>query len=192
MSVLKFCRSKHGTPTFSILCSATGVIFLSWMTFQEILEFLNFLYSIGMLLEFAAFIKLRIEKPGLHRPYKVPLQTFGATMLCLPPMLLLVLVMCLASPKTFLVSGIVILAGFLLYPAVVQSKEKFYFHFNTPESPVITSSTDFDGQEIMPVKSPEVSDEASLYLLSDPSPLKDQPEVEIISGDTELQTIHHS
>ncbi|KAK1558793.1 hypothetical protein Q3G72_006699 [Acer saccharum] len=35
-------RSKYGTPTISILCSATGVIFLSWMSFQEILEFLNF------------------------------------------------------------------------------------------------------------------------------------------------------
>nr|GMD02684.1 probable polyamine transporter At3g19553 [Ipomoea batatas] len=185
-------RSKHGTPTFSILCSATGVIFLSWMTFQEILELLNFLYSIGMLLEFAAFITLRIKKPGLRRPYKVPLQTFGATMLCLPPMLLLILVMCLASPKTFLVSGIVIVVGFLLYPAVVQSKERFYFHFNTQDSSVISSSTGFEGQEIMPVNSQEVSDEASLYLLSDPSPLKDQPEVEIISGVSELQTLHHT
>ncbi|XP_031130259.1 probable polyamine transporter At3g19553 [Ipomoea triloba] len=185
-------RSKHGTPTFSILCSATGVIFLSWMTFQEILELLNFLYSIGMLLELAAFITLRIKKPGLRRPYKVPLQTFGATMLCLPPMLLLILVMCLASPKTFFVSGIVIVVGFLLYPAVVQSKERFYFHFNTQDSSVISSSTGFEGQEIMPVNSQEVSDEASLYLLSDPSPLKDQAEVEIISGVSELQTLHHT
>nr|GMD07198.1 probable polyamine transporter At3g19553 [Ipomoea batatas] len=185
-------RSKHGTPTFSILCSATGVIFLSWMTFQEILELLNFLYSIGMLLEFAAFITLRIKKPGLRRPYKVPLQTFGATMLCLPPMLLLILVMCLASPKTFLVSGIVIVVGFLLYPAVVQSKERFYFHFNTQDSSVISSSTGFEGQEIMPVNSQEGSDEASLYLLSDPSPLKDKAEVEIISGVSELQTLHHT
>ncbi|KAG4205700.1 hypothetical protein ERO13_A04G118900v2 [Gossypium hirsutum] len=96
-------RSKYGTPTFSILCSATGVIFLSWMSFQEILEFLNFLYSIGMLLEFAAFIKLRIKKPDLHRPYRVPLETFGVTMLCLPPALLLVLVMCLASATTFII-----------------------------------------------------------------------------------------
>ncbi|XP_019169129.1 PREDICTED: probable polyamine transporter At3g19553 [Ipomoea nil] len=181
-------RSKHGTPTFSIMCSATGVIFLSWMTFQETLELLNFLYSIGMLLEFAAFVTLRIKKPGLRRPYKVPLQTFGATMLCLPPMLLLILVMCLASPKTFLVSGMVIVVGFLLYPAVVLSKERFYFHFNTQDSSVITSSTGFEGQEIMPVNSQEVSDEASLYLLSDPSPLKDQSEVEIISGVSELQS----
>ncbi|KAF9604422.1 hypothetical protein IFM89_006431 [Coptis chinensis] len=71
LPVIFALRSKY--PTISILCSATGVIFLSWMSFQEIIEFFNFLYSIGMLLEFAAFIKLRIKRPELHRPYKVPL-----------------------------------------------------------------------------------------------------------------------
>lgn len=125
-----FCRSKFGTPTVSILCSATGVIFLSWMSFQEILEFLNFLYSIGMLLEFAAFIRLRIKKPDLHRPYRVPLQTFGVTMLCLPPALLLVLVMCLASLKTFIVSGIVIIIGIFLYPALVHAKNRKWTQFD--------------------------------------------------------------
>ncbi|CAI8587293.1 unnamed protein product [Vicia faba] len=93
-------RSKYGTPTVSILFSATGVIFLSWMSFQQIVEFLNFLYAIGMLLEFAAFITLRLKKPDLCRPYRVPLQTFWAAMLCLPPASLLILVMCLASMRT--------------------------------------------------------------------------------------------
>ena len=100
------------------------------MSFQEILEFLNFLYSIGMLLEFDAFIKLRIKKPDLHRPYRVPLQTFGVTMLCLPPALLLVLAMCLASIKTFLVSGIVILIGIFLYPALVHAKNRKWTQFD--------------------------------------------------------------
>jgi amino acid transporter len=58
--------SKYGTPTYNILLSATGIIILSCMSFQEIIEFLNFLYALGMLLEFAAFIKLRIKKPDLH------------------------------------------------------------------------------------------------------------------------------
>ena len=43
------CRSKHGTPTFSILCSATGVVILSFMSFQEIIEFLNFFYGLGIM-----------------------------------------------------------------------------------------------------------------------------------------------
>ncbi|KAH7575384.1 hypothetical protein ACOSQ2_005352 [Xanthoceras sorbifolium] len=123
-------RSKYGTPTISILCSASGVIFLSWMSFQEILEFLNFLYAIGMLLEFAAFIKLRIKKPDLQRPYRVPLQTFGVTMLCLPPAVLLVLVMCLASVRTLLVSGGVVVLGFFLYPTLEQAKDRRWAEFD--------------------------------------------------------------
>ncbi|KAK4491141.1 hypothetical protein RD792_001865 [Penstemon davidsonii] len=153
-------RSKYGTPTFSILCSATGVIFLSWMSFQEILEFLNFLYAIGMLFEFAAFIKLRIKKPELHRPYKIPLKTFGATMLCLPPVLLLILVMCLASLKTFLVSGFVILLGFILYPALNCAKQRQWMKFKTEIITLRPSGNDLEEHQT-------VVDEASHSLLSD-------------------------
>ncbi|KAI9181775.1 hypothetical protein LWI28_018472 [Acer negundo] len=153
-------RSKYGTPTISILCSATGVIFLSWMSFQEILEFLNFLYAIGMLLEFAAFIKLRIKKPDLHRPYKVPLKTFGVTMLCLPPAVLLVLVMCLASLKTFLVSGGVVLLGFFLYPTLVHAKDSGWAEFD-------------NHQLAVPSRVPNVED----HLLSQPHRGADEAEV---------------
>jgi len=166
-----FCRSKYGTPTISILCSATGVIFLSWMSFQEILEFLNFLYAIGMLLEFAAFIKLRIKKPELHRPYKVPLQTLGATLLCLPPAMLLVLVMCLASVQTFLVCSVVILLGFLLYPTLVHAKDRKWAKFDTDE-PGLPSSTSLEENSVLLQPHQEVADEASVNLLSDLSSTK--------------------
>ena len=127
-------RSKYGTPTISILCSATGVIFLSSLSFQEIIEFLNFLYALGMLLEFAAFVKLRIKKPDLNRPYRVPLNTFGTLSLCLPPSLLVILVMVLAAPKTFLISGVIIVVGFCLYPFLELVKEKRWARF-IPEDP---------------------------------------------------------
>ncbi|KAL7119093.1 hypothetical protein ACP275_02G041900 [Erythranthe tilingii] len=150
-------RSKYGTPTFSILCSATGVIFLSWMSFQEILEFLNFLYAIGMLFEFAAFITLRIKKPELHRPYRVPLETSGAVILCLPPVLLLVLVMSLASLKTVLVSGAVVVFGFGLYPFLIRAKERRWMDFRSDAIAVGNSDSDVEGQE----------NEASESLLTD-------------------------
>lgn len=161
------CRSKYGTPTISILCSATGVIFLSWMSFQEILEFLNFLYSIGMLLEFAAFIVLRMKRPDFHRPYKVPLQTFGVIMLCLPPSLLLVLVMCLASLKTFLVSGAVIILGFFLYPVVCYAKKMKWTQF-VPEQPAATPNNVLDGLPIVS-KFHQAGDEASVSLIPNSS-----------------------
>ncbi|PWA75171.1 Amino acid/polyamine transporter I [Artemisia annua] len=161
-------RSKFGTPTISILCSATGVIFLSWMSFQEILEFLNFLYAIGMLFEFAAFIKLRLKKPELHRPYKVPLRTFGATMLCIPPAFLLILVMCLASARTFLVTGLVLVLGFILYPAIIHAKNKNWAHFMSDDD-VHSNDRDIGDHENPALP---VHDEAEVSLLSDLSSSK--------------------
>ncbi|XP_077233780.1 amino acid permease family protein [Tasmannia lanceolata] len=157
-------RSKYGTPTLSILCSATGVVLLSWMSFQEIVEFLNFLYSIGMLLEFAAFIRLRIKKPDLHRPYKVPLQTFGVVVLCLPPALLLILVMCLASAKTFIVSGSVIIIGVCLYPTIEHVKDKKWARFDPAPMP---SENVLEPIPIVSEQHGEVTDEVSVSLLSD-------------------------
>ncbi|KAK6159232.1 hypothetical protein DH2020_006546 [Rehmannia glutinosa] len=179
-------RSKYGTPTFSILCSASGVILLSWMSFQEILEFLNFLYAIGMLFEFAAFLKLRIKKPQLHRPYKVPLETFGATILCLPPVFLLILVMCLASAQTYLVSGVVILLGFALYPALIHAKDRRWIEFKTD----IVLSPDDDDVERHPIVSEEevVADEESHSLLADlPSSGTSQAYDVSVEGFTKLE-----
>ncbi|WVZ10881.1 hypothetical protein V8G54_015411 [Vigna mungo] len=176
-------RSKYGTPTVSILFSATGVIFLSWMSFQEIIESLNFLYAVGMLLEFAAFITLRLNKPNLYRPYRVPLPTFWAAMLCLPPALLLILVMCLASSRTFFVSGAVILLGFILYPILVQAKNKNWILFEEDSATlhssgwqqchsVVSELTDLDqenkGVELL-VTSPFASGEEELCLVQSDS-----------------------
>lgn len=150
-------RSKHGTPTFSIICSATGVIFLSWMSFQEILEFLNFVYCIGMLLEFAAFVWLRIKQPDLQRPYKVPLNTFWVAVLCIPPSVLLIIVMCLASLKTLIVSCAVVIVGFLLYPCIGYMKAREYLKFVKSDKEVIVPTSEGHGQ----------TDEDSIGLLND-------------------------
>ena len=120
-----------------------------------------------MLLEFAAFIKLRLKKPDLHRPYKVPLGTFGVTMLCLPPALMLVLVMCLASLKTFLVSGAVIIIGFLLYPTLVHAKDRKWTQFDAEQPPLpINNSMEDHLDESHSQLHQEVQDEASVGLLS--------------------------
>eukprot|EP01041_Mallomonas_annulata_P006894 gene6894-13989_t len=66
-------RNIYGTPTIGILMSATGILFLSEMSFTEVVEMLNLLYCFGQIIEFAAFVQLRISHPDLHRPYKIPL-----------------------------------------------------------------------------------------------------------------------
>ncbi|XP_020096414.1 probable polyamine transporter At3g19553 [Ananas comosus] len=155
-------RSKYGTPTFSILCSATGVILLSCMSFQEIIEFLNFLYALGMLLEFAAFVKLRIKKPDLHRPYKIPVGTVGAVLICIPPTFLILIVMSLASIRTFIVSGSVMVFGALLYFGIEYIKDKTWVSFIPNPVP---SENCFGS---LPVQIQETHDDASASLLREP------------------------
>ncbi|KAJ1266012.1 hypothetical protein BS78_08G118200 [Paspalum vaginatum] len=132
-------RSRHGTPTFSILCSATGVVILSFMSFQEIIEFLNFLYGLGMLAVFAAFVKLRAKDPDLPRPYRIPIGTAGAAVMCVPPVLLITTVMCLASARTFIVNAVVVLASVALYYGVEHAKRHAWVEFLAPLPPADSS-----------------------------------------------------
>ncbi|GJN35291.1 hypothetical protein PR202_gb24045 [Eleusine coracana subsp. coracana] len=141
-------RSRHGTPTFSILCSATGVVILSFMSFQEIIEFLNFLYGLGMLAVFAAFVKLRAKDPDLPRPYRIPLGTAGAAAMCVPPVVLIVAVMCLASAKTVAVSAAVVVAGVALYVGVEHAKRRGWVEFLAPVPKTDGSSSSHGSSDV--------------------------------------------
>jgi amino acid transporter len=56
-----FCRrSRFGTPTNGILVGTFVIFCLGVANFDALVEMLNFAYSIALLMEFSAFIKLRI------------------------------------------------------------------------------------------------------------------------------------
>jgi len=56
-------RSQHGTPTFGIILGVAVIITMGSFNFEELVEMLNFNYALSLLLEYSAFIKLRISKP---------------------------------------------------------------------------------------------------------------------------------
>ncbi|RLN27643.1 hypothetical protein C2845_PM05G03700 [Panicum miliaceum] len=138
-------RSKHGRPTFSILCSATGVVILSFMSFQEIIEFLNFLYGLGMLVVFAAFVKLRVKNPDLPRPYRIPVGTAGAAVM------------------TVIVNAAVVAAGVALYYGVKHAKRRAWVEFLAPVPPPPDSShgstTASDAADVEDVRAGLLADE---------------------------------
>eukprot|EP01018_Ginkgo_biloba_P005310 Gb_18884 [translate_table: standard] len=124
-------RSRHGTPLLGILFSASGVLLLSWMSFQEIIAAENYLYCFGMFLEFAAFIWLRMKSPTMPRPYKIPLGTVGVILMCLPPSVLLCLVLVVASLKVMIVSITAVIIGFLLHPCLGYVNKKNWMKFSS-------------------------------------------------------------
>ena len=56
-------RSKHGTPTYGILLGTCIIVLLAVSRLDKLIELLNFNYAISLMMEYAAFIKLRISKP---------------------------------------------------------------------------------------------------------------------------------
>ncbi|OMO92700.1 Amino acid/polyamine transporter I [Corchorus olitorius] len=123
-------RSRYGTPLVGILFSATGVILLSWMSFQEIVAAENFLYCFGMIMEFIAFVKLRIDHPAESRPYKIPLGTVGSIIMCIPPSLLILVVLAFASFKVMVISMVAVIIGLILEPCLRYSEKKRWFRFS--------------------------------------------------------------
>ena len=72
-------RSIHGTPTYGILIGTLIVVVMGVSDMSSLIEMLNFSYSLSLLLEFAAFIKLRMDGSDIPRPYRVPLNTLDAS-----------------------------------------------------------------------------------------------------------------
>lgn len=128
-------RSRYGTPLVGILFSASGIVLLSWLSFQEIVAAENFLYCFGMIMEFLAFVKLRIDHPEAPRPYKVPLGTIGAVMMCIPPTLLIVVVLVLASVKVMVISLLAVLIGLVVQPCLKYAEKKRWLRFSNIQDP---------------------------------------------------------
>ncbi|CBI37465.3 unnamed protein product, partial [Vitis vinifera] len=123
-------RSHYGTPLIGILFSASGVLLLSWMSFQEIIAAENFLYCFGMILEFIAFVRLRIKYPAASRPYKIPLGTVGSILMCVPPTILICIVLALSSLKVAVVSLIAVIIGLVLQPCLKCIERKRWLKFS--------------------------------------------------------------
>ncbi|KAA8539090.1 hypothetical protein F0562_025782 [Nyssa sinensis] len=124
-------RSHYGSPLVGILFSASGVTLLSWMSFQDIVDTENILYCFGMILEFIAFIRLRMKYPAASRPYKIPVGTVGAILMCIPPTIMICVVLAFSSPKVMVVSLIAIIIGLVMQPCLKHVEKKRWIKFST-------------------------------------------------------------
>ncbi|KAG6683066.1 hypothetical protein I3842_13G174300 [Carya illinoinensis] len=128
-------RSKwFNTPYVGILLTTLISLGVSNFNFTDIISSANFLYSLSMLLEFAAFIWLRRKLPMMKRPYRVPLRLPGLVMMCLIPSGFLIVIMAIATKTVYLVSGIMTVAGIGWYYLMKICKSKKLLKFNVGES----------------------------------------------------------
>jgi amino acid transporter len=118
-------RSRHGTPTFGIILGTAVIVFMGASNLDELVEMLNFNYALSLLLEYAAFFKLRISKPDLERPYRIPLNTFGCVCFFLPAIIATLAVMSLATFKTFYFALGSWFTGYMVFYAKQRSAYRF-------------------------------------------------------------------
>ena len=124
-------RSKwFDTPWVGTLLATVITVGASFMDFTDIVASANFLYSLGMLLEFASFLWLRRKLPALRRPYRVPMRLSRLIIACLIPSGFLILIMAIASKIVFLLCGMVTVFGIGMYFLMKLCKKKKWFKFS--------------------------------------------------------------
>ncbi|KAM0947603.1 putative amino acid/polyamine transporter I [Dioscorea sansibarensis] len=133
-------RSKwFNTPWLSILISTLITLTISFLSFSDIVAASNFLYSLAMLIEFAAFIRLRVKLPELKRPYKVPMGIAGVIGMCTVPSVILIFLMVVSGWRVWLLSAGLMFMAVGLYFCMVFCRSKGCFKFSTDVSLEVNS-----------------------------------------------------
>lgn len=114
-------RSRHGTPTFGIILGTAVIVSMGASHLDQLIEMLNFNYAISLLMEYAAFFKLRFARPDLIRPWRIPLSNWACVALFTPTLVLTLFLMSLASYLTYwFCLGVAVFGVVLFYAKTLQ------------------------------------------------------------------------
>lgn len=84
-AVLNKLHPRFGTPWVSIVvCAIIVSLMINW-TFTELIIIDVTLYGVGLFLEFASLVALRITMPDTPRPFKIRLPVYGLILMYLLP-----------------------------------------------------------------------------------------------------------
>ncbi len=114
------------------------------------MELLNTLYILSVILEFAAFIKLRFAHPELHRPWRVPIGNRGMVAVLSLPSIFLCYMLYLSPAKTWAIIGASLVVGCALYWVLGQPRTRACCRFRFVPG---------EGEEVQPGSSSEDEDE---------------------------------
>lgn len=120
---------RFNTPWVGIVVSSAIALAVSFMSYTDIISCANLLYSMGMLLEFAAFLYLRVKLPELKRPYKVPFGVPVLAVMCLVPSGFLVYIMVIAHAAVWIVCAAMVAAGVGWYFLMRLCQRRGWFTF---------------------------------------------------------------
>ncbi|KAJ1296959.1 hypothetical protein BS78_01G341400 [Paspalum vaginatum] len=123
--------TRFRTPWVAIAASSTVTLAVSFLAFDDVVATANFLYSLGTLLEFAAFLWLRARRPGLKRPYRVPLPLPALAAMCAVPSVFLAYVCAVAGWRVLALAGALTALGVGLHGAMRLCRTNKWLSFST-------------------------------------------------------------
>ncbi|CAD6203800.1 unnamed protein product [Miscanthus lutarioriparius] len=135
-----------GTPWVAIAASTAVTLAVSFLSFDDVVATANFLYSLGTLLEFAAFLWLRATRADLKRPYRVPLPLPALAAMCAVPSAFLAYVCVVAGWRVFALAGGLTALGVGLYGAMRLCRSRKWLRFETG---VVAAAEDHQGDAVV-------------------------------------------
>ena len=129
-------RSRFDTPTNGIILGTMVILCLSVADFDALVEMLNVAYSVSLLMEFAAFIKIRWdeeEDDEIPPGFRLPFNTFGCILFVIPPSFICLFIMATASKVTYIYVAALVTFGMGFH--VTQKAAKHYSWWAYAEAP---------------------------------------------------------
>jgi amino acid transporter len=136
--------TRFRTPYVSIAASTIVTLAVSFLSFDDVVATANFLYGLGTLLEYAAFLWLRTSQPDLKRPYRVPLRLPALVAMCAVPSAFLAYVCAVAAWRVFALAGALTALGVGLHGAMRLCRSKRWLRFNNA---VVAAAGDQQGEQ---------------------------------------------
>lgn len=124
-------RSKYGTPTAGILFNTLVIVLFSCADFGQLLELLNSVYAISLLLEYAAFVKLRLFHKELERPYRIPVPDWAAVLIIIPPTLGIFAIIATSNWYVYVFSAGAVLFGVFFFRLSAICKQRGWLTYES-------------------------------------------------------------
>ncbi|KAH0457146.1 hypothetical protein IEQ34_015053 [Dendrobium chrysotoxum] len=89
-----------------------------------------FLYCIGMLVEFMAFVRLMMKYPSVRHAYRIPMGTLGCVLMLILPSALVIAMLAFSLVKIALISLGALAVGLVLHPFLKFVRKKRWLRFS--------------------------------------------------------------
>ena len=119
-AVLAELHPRFGTPWLAVVLSAALYAAFAVFSFKDLIVLNVWLYSLSLLVELAAFLRLRVAEPDMPRPWRVPGGRSGAVAVAVVPSLLAGLAMATAGWLNTAVGVLAALTGPLAWGVLAR------------------------------------------------------------------------